>query len=619
MQMDIFSLMRERFVISKPIRLISLFAGYGSQALWFKYLGVKYEDYKICEWAVKSIQAYKDIHFTNDNTDYSASLTHTQLIQYLTDKGISADYNKPMTYEQIKRLGEDKARTIYNNIVATHNLVNIQQAKGKDLEIVDNDKYCYVMTYSFPCQDLSMAGNMAGMKDTSTRSGLLWEVERILMELKETNSLPSCLILENVPQVHGAGNVEDFNKWQLRLEELGYCSYWEDLTGTDYGIPQSRNRTFLISLLGEYSYNFPKNTLLKYKLKDLLEKQVDEKYYLSKSMIDYISADNEKWTGNNNSAIVNKDIASTLNTNEGSRRCDASNYISNDLEDNADLKKIIIVGKTKSGGERSAILSTQGSCSTLTATDYKQPKQIVDTDYIGTYNFAKSEAFAHGKRFVPNNDISETLLATGNQAGVVVKENLKAQMERQLIDNGLVEENDVVRHNYTNSKMDKESKGANNISPTLDTRCDCLGVVVKDSYTDIEKALFTEDGNIRRYINSDIIDEFKEGQMATTTYPNGYGHGSRTHNESIALNTIDRPSVKYNLRIRKLTPRECFRLMGVKEEDFSNCARNQSNASLYHLAGDSIITTVGMGIVGELLGIDYTSKINELLEELKEK
>ena len=88
--------------ITKPIRLIECFAGYGSQALALKYLGVEFEHWKIAEWAVKSIQAYKDMHFHDDNTDYSAEHSKEQLIDFLFEKGISADYNKPMTREQIK-------------------------------------------------------------------------------------------------------------------------------------------------------------------------------------------------------------------------------------------------------------------------------------------------------------------------------------------------------------------------------------------------------------------------------------------------------------------------------------------------------------------------------------
>lgn len=334
-QTSIFDLLYKPFKINKPIRLIELFGGYGSQALALKYLGVKYESYKLCEWAVKSIQAYKDIHFTDDNTDYSKNLTTDELKEYLFNKGISSNYNEPMTKQQVNRLGEKQLRTIYNNIKATHNLVNIQQVKGNDLEIIDKDKYCYIMTYSFPCQDLSLAGLGKGMSDTSTRSGMLWEVERIL---KECEDKPQVLLMENVPQVHNQQNVNDFNKWILSLEEMGYKNYWQDLSATDYGIPQTRVRTFMVSILGDYTYTFPQPIKLEKKLKDMLEDNVDEKYYLSEAMIKYIVADNDKWTGNNEESIINKDIASTLNTNEGSRRCDASNYVSKNRGGTTTLK-----------------------------------------------------------------------------------------------------------------------------------------------------------------------------------------------------------------------------------------------------------------------------------------
>ena len=137
--------------MKKQIRLIEFFAGYGSQLKAFDYLGMKVESWKTCEWAIKSIQAYKDLHFKDDNTDYSKGLTQDEVIEFLTNKGISANYNEPMSEEQIKRLGEQKQRQIYNNIKASHNLVNIQQVKASDLEIVDTDSYDYILTYSFPC------------------------------------------------------------------------------------------------------------------------------------------------------------------------------------------------------------------------------------------------------------------------------------------------------------------------------------------------------------------------------------------------------------------------------------------------------------------------------------
>lgn len=280
-QLTIFNELYPKFKITKPIRLIEFFGGYGSQALALKYLGVDFEHWKLCEWAIKSIKAYKDIHMADDNTDYSKNLTKEQLIEYLNNKGISSNYNDPMFKAQIERLNEMTLRGIYNDIQATHNLVNIQQVKGKDLEITDKDKYDYILTYSFPCQDLSLAGKGKGMSDTTTRSGMLWEVERILKELKEADSLPQVLLMENVPQVHSTDNTPDFNKWQLELSRLGYKNYWEDLIATDYGIPQTRNRCFMISILGDYNYSFPRKQELKLRLKDMLEDQVDEKYFLS--------------------------------------------------------------------------------------------------------------------------------------------------------------------------------------------------------------------------------------------------------------------------------------------------------------------------------------------------
>ena len=144
------------------------------------------------------------------------------------------------------------------------------------------------MTYSFPCQDLSLAGKRAGMeRGDNTRSGLLWEVERILKDMKEK---PQVLLMENVCAVHGLGNSQAFKDWQLSLERMGYQSYWDDMSAVDFGIPQTRNRTFMVSLLGDYNYNFPTKTELKLKLSDLLEKQVADKYDISERMIKYISA-----------------------------------------------------------------------------------------------------------------------------------------------------------------------------------------------------------------------------------------------------------------------------------------------------------------------------------------
>ena len=273
--------------ITKPIRLIELFAGIGSQFKALKVLTQNVESYKICEWAYNSYCSYNAIHI-KDYKDYSSGLTKEQLISKV--KGTSLNYNEPLTDKQLASKPLEWLKNAYNNIVATHNLVNIMEIQGKDLEIVDTDKYEYIMTYSFPCQDLSLAGKRLGMgvsqKDGGTRSGLLWEVERILDEL---DNKPQILLMENVPEVIGEKNIEDFHKWENKLEQLGYKNYVEILNAKDYGIPQNRKRCFMVSVLGEYAYNFPIKFKREYRLKDLLEKTVDKKYYLTDKHIERIS------------------------------------------------------------------------------------------------------------------------------------------------------------------------------------------------------------------------------------------------------------------------------------------------------------------------------------------
>lgn len=312
------------FKFTKPIRLITLFSGYDSQAIALKYLGVPFEHYHTCEWAIPSIQALKDLHFDYDNGDYSTGLSKTDLVDILHRKGVSADYNQPLTKEQLNRYGETKLRTIFNNIVATRNLVSICNIKGNDLEIVDTDKYEYIMTYSFPCQDLSAAGLGKGMeRGSGTRSGLLWEVERLL---KETDELPQVLLMENVKQVIGKKNIGAFADWVAFLDRLGYHSKWKVINATECGIPQNRERCFMVSVLGNHYYDFPKPIKLNRQLKDVLENNVDESYYLSERMVDCFENRNrineERGNGFKFEPTNGGKIASSVLTANGTRPCD---------------------------------------------------------------------------------------------------------------------------------------------------------------------------------------------------------------------------------------------------------------------------------------------------------
>lgn len=214
----------EKFKINKPIRLIELFAGIGSQAKALERLGADFEHYRVCENNEYAIKSYNAIHGT----------------------------------EFIKS--------------------DITKINAEDLGIVDTNKYCYILTYSFPCQDLSVCGKGAGMrKGSGTRSSLLWEVQRLLSECSQ---LPQVLLMENVTQVHNDENGKGFYEWLAWLESKGYKNYWQDLNAKDYGVPQSRKRTFCASILGDYYYQFPEKIKLQETMRDRLEEKVDEKYYL---------------------------------------------------------------------------------------------------------------------------------------------------------------------------------------------------------------------------------------------------------------------------------------------------------------------------------------------------
>lgn len=189
-----------------------------------------------------------------------------------------------MAEDKIRKKPEWWLREVYNNIWATKNLVNIQNITGDDLGVVETDKYTYIVTYSFPCQDLSVAGKMAGMdKGSGTRSGMLWEVERLLDEMRE---LPQILLMENVPQVMQRKNLHNFEAWQEFLTGKGYKNYAKILNAKDFGIPQNRQRAYMVSILGDYDYQFPEETPLEKTMDDLLEDEVEEKFYVNSEAAD---------------------------------------------------------------------------------------------------------------------------------------------------------------------------------------------------------------------------------------------------------------------------------------------------------------------------------------------
>ena len=397
-QMNLWEFIYPMKRITKPIRLIELFAGIGSQFKALKVLTQNVESYKICEWAYNSYCSYNAIHI-KDYKDYSNGLTKEQLIKKV--KGTSLNYNEPLTDKQLASKPLEWLKNAYNNIVATHNLVNIMEINGKDLEIVDTDKYEYIMTYSFPCQDLSLAGKRLGMgvsqSKGGTRSGLLWEVERILDELENK---PQILLMENVPEVIGEKNIEDFHKWENKLEELGYKNYVEILNAKDYGIPQNRKRCFMVSVLGEYAYNFAEKQKLHLKLKDMLEEQVDEKYYLSKKQINQIS----QWNSYESQYSL-KNLNETLKKNEDIQDGDFIDGYNRNIKKN-------VAGAITTG------VSSRNNTFIVIKDDTKRYKNYL------TWKNKKGEFNTQCNRAMLENDLSLTI-PTGNTPKVAEGEQLR--------------------------------------------------------------------------------------------------------------------------------------------------------------------------------------------------
>lgn len=479
------------------MKILSLFSGIGAFEKALDYLNINYELVNYCEIDKYASKAYSLIHNVSEN----------------------------MNLGDITKVDTSKL--------------------PKDIDLI---------TYGFPCQDISLAGKQQGMFNndgSKTRSGLFFEALRIIEDTK-----PKIAIAENVKNLVSKKFNAQFQAVLQSLEEAGYNNYWKVLNAKDFGIPQNRERVFIVSIREDIdpgSFEFPKPFELKLRLKDMLEDEVDEKYFLSDKMIEYIITDNEKW--------------------EGSKQ----------------PKQILIREATKKG----YAVAEEG-----------------DGVYLNR---------PYQKRGVVQKGMIQTIKCNGNDLGVVV-----ADAE--------VSDREVV-----------------------------------NLWTETQAKMITPEGNIKRYIGSDIIDIFKEGQVADISFPNGYNKGPRVHDECPTLNgtttkssfvikvkdkvgnemplytnykklveTVEKNEMPVNevkhmdlynrtltnvcgtlsnpchnnnrlwdgLRIRKLTPKECFRLMGFEDKDIECLIENKiSNTQLYKMAGNSIVVDVLKYIFVELFKV----------------
>ena len=213
------------------MKLLSLFSGIGAFEKALEKLGIEFELVNYCEINKYASKAYALIH------------------------GVSED----------KNLGD---------------VTKVDTSKlPSDIDMI---------TYGFPCQDISLAGHQRGFEyeGEQTRSGLFFEAMRIIEDTK-----PKFAIAENVKNLTSKRFKNEFQTVLTSLEEAGYNNYWKVLNAKDYGVPQNRERVFIVSIrrdIDNGTFRFPQPEILSLRLKDMLEKDVDEKYFISDKLIDYI-------------------------------------------------------------------------------------------------------------------------------------------------------------------------------------------------------------------------------------------------------------------------------------------------------------------------------------------
>ena len=398
------------------LRVFEAFAGYGSQSIALRNLGIEHEVVAISEIDKYAIKAYEAIHGP------------------------------------------------------TNNLGDICKIDPKD--IPDHDLF----TYSFPCQDLSVAGKQAGL-GKGTRSGLLYECEKIIEAKK-----PKYLLLENVKNLVGKKFKPEFDKWLEYLEGLGYTNYWKVLNAKDYGVPQNRERVFVVSILGDHKpYKFADKIPLDKCIADILEDEVDEKYYINKSfhLVDKGHQAELDIKGQDciKRAYGTDKIAPTLTTMQGGMR----------------EPKILIPQATKKG--------------------------YIEMDLPGVCDLSYPNSKTRRGRVQENGKVSPTLTAASQDICYIDLPCICASRGRN-------PENpsDRTPGAPTEQRLEFNTKGTSNTITT----------VQKDNY------------------------------VVEPTY-----------------------------RIRKLTPRECFRLMGMSDDDIDKIqAAGISNTQQYKMAGNSIVVNV---------------------------
>lgn len=229
--------------------IVELFSGIGSQAKALRNIGIEVTTLGTCEWDVHALTAYDAIHVSPELPFEVLKLKKEDLLEKLEKYTLSNNGKEAMDFSMLRTYSVDALRRIYAAIIRCKNFVDVSKMDGSTLPSgID------IMTYSFPCQDLSNVGALHGYnkgidKNSGSRSSLLWQVGRLLQEMKDASiGLPRFLLMENVPTLLSKRHFENFKLWMSDLENLGYVNKYYLLNASDFGLPQNRPRLLMISV-----------------------------------------------------------------------------------------------------------------------------------------------------------------------------------------------------------------------------------------------------------------------------------------------------------------------------------------------------------------------------------
>lgn len=413
-----------------------------------------------------------------------------------------------------------------------------------------------IMTWGFPCQDISIAGRMEGIKE-GTRSGLFYEGYKILKA-----KMPKYSIIENVKNLTSQRFKEQFNSILKDIEQLGYTNYWKVLNAKDFGVPQNRERVFIISIRNDIKneFEFPSPVELSIKLKDILEDSVDEKFYLSENGLGRLIKKNNKLLKD----CKNPNISSCLIAGYHKMSGSQNQYIA---ESNRVQKITGMYDTENKKRQAGSIYNPNGISPTLTTMDnggHKQPYILVReatkkgyTEAMEGDSINVSYPNSTTKRGRVGKEVSQTILTSPNMATVI-------ESPKPICLNNSCKQPSVQDRIYDEEGI-ATAVTASQFRPSI-----------------AERKMFNP-------YNKKIITDIAPTQTANC--------GVTTSSAAVLISEDG----EHFMKIRKLTPFECWRLMSFDDEDFYKVKSvGMSDTQLYKQAGNSIVVNVLVEIFKKL-------------------